>query len=61
MTSKEIALKTIGQLPETVSWEEIQERINFVVGVHKGLRELDEGMGIPHDRIVEEFSEWLTN
>lgn len=61
MTTKEIALKTIEQLPESVSWEEIQERINFIVGVHKGLRELDEGQGIPHDLIKEEFSEWLTN
>lgn len=61
MTTKEIALKTIEQLPESVSWEEIQERINFIVGVRKGLRELDEGKGIPHDRIKEEFAEWLTN
>jgi len=61
MTTKEIALKTIEQLPETVSWEEIQERINSIVGVRKGLRELDEGKGIPHDRIKEEFAEWLTN
>ncbi|HNU31911.1 MAG TPA: hypothetical protein PKN00_22150 [Sedimentisphaerales bacterium] len=61
MTSKEIALKTIGQLPENVSWEDIQERINFIVGVRKGLRELDEGQGIPHDKVREEFSEWLGN
>jgi len=61
MTTKEIALKTIEQLPENVSWEDIQERINFVVGVHKGLRELDEGKGIPHDKVKEEFAEWLTN
>lgn len=60
MTTKEIALKTIEQLPESVSWEEIQERINFVVGVRKGLRELDEGKGIPYNQIAEEFAEWLT-
>jgi len=59
MTTKEIALKTIEQLPENASWEEIQDRINFVVGVRKGLRELDEGRGIPHDKVREEFSEWL--
>ena len=61
MTTKEIALKTIGQLPESASWEDIQERINFIVGVRKGLRELDEGHGIPHDKVKEEFGEWLTN
>ena len=59
MTTKEIALKTIEELPETASWEDIQERINFIVGVRKGLRELDEGQGIPHDKIKEEFAEWL--
>ena len=39
MTSKEIARKTIEQLPESASWEDIQERINFIVGVRKGLCE----------------------
>ncbi len=61
MTSKEIALKTIEQLPEDASWEDIQERINFVAGVRKGLRQLDEGKGVPHDKVREEFAEWLTN
>jgi len=56
MTSKEIALKTIEQLPESASWEDIQERINFIVGVRKGLRELDEGQGIPHDQVGREFT-----
>ena len=61
MTSKEIALKTIEELPENASWEDIIERINFVVGVRNGLSELDEGKGIPHDKVKEEFAEWLTN
>ena len=38
MTVKEIAIKTIHQLPEDATWEDIQERINFVAGVRKGLR-----------------------
>jgi len=61
MKVREIALKTIEQLPENASCEDIQERINFVVAVRKGLRELDESKGIPHDRVKEEFAEWLTN
>jgi len=59
MTTKQIALETIEQLPEDASWEDIQERINFVAGVRKGLRELDEGKGISHDKVKEEFAEWL--
>lgn len=61
MTTKEIALKTIEQLPADASWEDIQERINFVVAVRKGLRELDEGKGLDHDQVKEEFAEWLTD
>jgi len=61
MTSKEIALKTIEQLPEDASWEDIQERINFAAAVRKGLHELDQGKGIPHENVIKEFAEWLSS
>ena len=60
MTTKELAIRSIQELPENATWEDIQERINFIAGVRKGLRELDEGKGIPHNQITEEFAEWLT-
>lgn len=59
MTTKQIAIHTLEDLPEDATWDDVQERINFVAGVRRGLRELDEGKGIPHERIREEFSEWL--
>ena len=61
MTSKEIALKTIEDLPEDASWEDIQERINFISAIRKGLNELDEGKGVTHDKVKEEFAEWLAD
>ena len=61
MTTKEIAIHTIEELPEDATWDDVLERINFVVGVRKGLRELDDGKGIPHDRVREEFAQWLSN
>jgi hypothetical protein len=60
MTTKQIAIHTIEDLPEGASWEDIQERINFVAGVRKSMRELDEGKGLPHARVKEEFAKWLT-
>ena len=60
MTIKEAAVRSIQELPEGATWEDIQERINFVAGVRKGLRELDEGKGIPHERVREEFREWIS-
>ena len=60
MTTKKIAIQTIEGLPDDATWEQIQERIDFVAGVRRGLQELDEGEGIPHDRIRQEFAEWLS-
>ena len=57
--SKEIAIHAIEDLFEDARWEEIQERINFMAGVRKGLQELDQGNRIPHEQIKEEFAEWL--
>ena len=61
MTAKEYALHIIEDLPDDVTWDDVQERVNFVAGVRKALQELDEGKGIPHVRILEEYSAWLTD
>jgi predicted transcriptional regulator len=61
VSTKEIAIRSLQELPEDATWEDVQERINFIAGVRKGLHELDEGRGIPHDRVREEFAEWLTD
>jgi len=60
MSTKEIAIHTIAALPEDASWDDIQERLLFVVGVRKGLQELDDGKTIPHQKVKEEFEEWLS-
>ena len=59
-TTKELAIKTIQELPEDATWEDIQERIHFIAAIRKGLRELDDGKGVPHDKVKEEFAEWLS-
>lgn len=61
MTTKEKAIKIIQELPEDATWEDIREKIDFIVGVRKGLRELDQGKGISHAQVREEFSKWLTS
>lgn len=61
MSTKELVIESIQKLPDDATWEDVQERINFMAGVRKGLRELDEGKGIPHHCVREEFAAWLTN
>jgi len=59
MNIKELAIKSIEDLPENASWEDIQDRISFIAGVRKGIRELEEGKGIPHEQVKEELKNWL--
>ena len=61
MTIKEVAVRSIQELPEDATWEDIQERINFVAGVRRGLRELGEGKGILHEQVREELREWISS
>lgn len=56
MSTKELVIESIQKLPDDATWEDVQERINFMAGVRKGLRELDEGKGVAHDRVREEFA-----
>jgi predicted transcriptional regulator len=61
MTEKEIALETIRALPDNCSLDEIAERIEFMAAVQKGLDQLDDGEGIPHDEVKKQLASWLTS
>jgi len=60
-TEKEIVLETIRALPDDCSLEKIAERIEFMAAVQKGLDQLDNGEGIPHDEVKRQLASWLTN
>ncbi|MBS1258299.1 MAG: hypothetical protein MAG551_01356 [Candidatus Scalindua arabica] len=60
MRIKEIAIKSIKELPDEVTWEDIKGRIDFIAGVRKGLTELDEGRYIEHEDIKRELKEWIS-
>lgn len=61
MTEKEIVLETIRALPDDCSLEEIAERIEFMAAVQKGLDQLDNGEGIPHDEVKRQLASRLSN
>ena len=60
MTVKEHALQTIKNLPEDADWEEVKDRIEFRAAVEKGLRELDQGKGIPVEDLEQELKQWVS-
>ncbi len=58
MSNKELAIKTIQNLPETASWEEIEEQIRFIAGVQQAMDSLDAGKGYPIDEVEAMVEEW---
>jgi len=60
-TKKEEVIKMIEQMPEEASVADIMAELYFCQKVDSGLKELDEGKGIPHEQVVKErLKEWLS-
>ncbi len=60
MTSKEIAIKTIRELPDSATWADIEERIRFLSAIDRGLADIKAGRVIPHDEVKESLKKWLS-
>ena len=60
MTTKEIAIKTIQDLPDSVSWADIEERIRFLAAIDKGMDDIRAGRVIPHQEVQESLKQWLS-
>lgn len=56
---KEEIIDMIRRMPDESSIEDIMAELYFREKVDAGLRELDEGKGIPHDQVVERMRKWL--
>lgn len=46
MSTKEIAMETIKDLPEDATWQEIEARIHLIAEVNLGSEQLQRGEGI---------------
>ncbi len=57
---KEQVIKLVETLPEEVTVDDIMRELYFKIQVDKGLQELDEGKGIPHEEVEKKLSRWLS-
>lgn len=57
---KEQVIRIIENLPEEVTIDDVMEELYFKSQVDAGLKELDEGKGIPHEEVEKQMSKWLT-
>ena len=60
MSTKEIAIKSIEELPESATWEEIEERIRFLSAIEKGRKDILSGKVVPHEEVKQNLQEWLS-
>ena len=58
---KEQVLTMVERLPDDASLDDIMAEIYFKAQVDAGLRELDEGKGIPQAEVEKRMSKWLAD
>jgi hypothetical protein len=58
MSTKELAMETIRDLPEGASWQEIEERIHFLAAIEKARGEVKRGEVIPHEEVRNLLKGW---
>ncbi len=60
MSTKELAINTILELPDTATWEDIEERIRFLAAIERGRKDIQEGKVVPHEEVKKQLAEWLS-
>ena len=56
---KDEVIQMIQSLPEDITLDDIMAELYFKLQVDAGLKELDEGKGIPHEEVEKRMSQWL--
>lgn len=57
---KEQVIRLVSDLPEDVTTDDILAEIYFKMQVDAGLKELDQGQGIPHEAVKERMAKWTS-
>lgn len=57
---KEQVLQLVQSLPEDVTVDDVMAELYFKIQVDTGLKELDEGKGVPHEEVKKRMAKWLT-
>ena len=60
MSTKEKAIEALRDLPEEVSWAEIEERIQFLAAIEKGRQEVKEGKTVAHEEVKDALAGWIS-
>ena len=59
MTAKDRIVEIMQDLPDDVTFEDAIYELYVALKVEKGLEQLDNGEGIPHDEAKRRIRQWL--
>ena len=60
MSDKTVAIKTIANLPENCSMEEIAEELQIMAAIRKGKEDVKAGRTKPHAEVEKIFETWIS-
>lgn len=56
---KDQVIELIRRLPDNSTVDDIMEELYFRMQVDRGIKELEDGKGIPHQDVRDRLSQWL--
>lgn len=59
MTTKDTVIEMIRRLPDDATVDEIMAELYARHKIEEGLRELEEGKGVPHEEAKQRLARWL--
>ena len=57
---RDLAIQSIGDLPESATWADIEERVRFLAAIDRGLEDIKAGRVIPHEDVKASLEKWLS-
>jgi hypothetical protein len=60
MSTKELVLETVLDLPDDATWSEIEERIRFLAAIESSRQEVRDGKLVPHEDVRDLLRSWTT-
>jgi len=59
MSVKEQLLESVRNMPDDVSWADVQEKIRLLAALQQGIASADQGRVHPHGEVKEQFFTWI--
>ncbi|MBI5767374.1 MAG: hypothetical protein HZA93_06225 [Verrucomicrobia bacterium] len=60
MSDKQAVLEAVGQMPDTLTLDQIRAELELLAALREGLADSQAGRVVPHKEIKRQYAAWLT-